>query len=354
MNILIVHPCKGFYGGAEEVVVQLTDYLEANGHQARIITKNAPIGRLTQGKWLHNSNSWSELWTWTLKSSEWADVICCFNFPATLATISFYKEKPIVWYCNEPPELFTNFWRKPIEALNRRLVRKSGMAVVVADQVNEQRFYRLYGVRPQTLPYGVDYEFWSKSITFTEDPNKIRLLQVGTISPYKNQLHSICTLAELLCQKVDATLTFAGGIKDQHYYDNLIGDYISLANIETPGLKDRVEWLGQQTPEEVRDLYNNHDILLHPVLGQGGWLVPFEAMCAGLPVITTQDFSGWRLIKKYDLGIVDTPAAVAIKNETYQRLDLPMIESWVEENLTWKKFGEGMVKIFEEAINGRQ
>ncbi len=46
MNVLIVHPCKGFYGGAEEVVVQLHQYLARQDRSSyscvKTVLKDAP------------------------------------------------------------------------------------------------------------------------------------------------------------------------------------------------------------------------------------------------------------------------------------------------------------------------
>ncbi len=361
MNVLIVHPCKGFYGGAEEVVVQLTNYLTAGGHKVFLVTRNAPvqlhlgvkdISRVTP----FETRSWFVFRRSVRDLLERADVVNVHNAPAPLMT--FPKRVPTVYMCNEPMELFTSWWRKPIEAFNRWWVRKSGMRVVVADKANAQRFFGLYGVEPVIIPYGVDYEFWSQPTGVCKPKDsRVRILHVGTITPYKNQLKSIVLLTELLSHGVDAELTFAGRPADYKYWAKLLQDYIPVADKEVPGLAYKIKWLGQCTREQVRALFRQHDVLYHPVEGQGGWLVPFEAMCAGLPVIVEPSFSAWHLIKVNGLGIaineMTGPAAKVIASEEYKKLDTEAIRSWVEENLTWKKFGERMVKIFEEAIHER-
>jgi glycosyltransferase involved in cell wall biosynthesis len=276
------------------------------------------------------------------------------NFPATLAVL--FSKKPIVWYCNEPPELFTTWWRSPLEALNRWWVRKSDMKVVVADPFNAYRFRQTYHMEPKVLSYGVDYKFWSAPIPFEKiEDGKIRILQVGTISPYKNQRRSILLLAELLSEGFNATLTLAGGIGDGIYYWKLAKDYIPFCEKELPGITSRIHFLGQQSQEQIRRLYHQHTLLVHPVESQGGWLAPFEAMCAGLPVIVESSFPAADLIAQNHLGIVSGHptllALTAIKNGEYQTLNTNRIRSWVKENLTWEKFGEGMVKVFEESAN---
>lgn len=354
MKVLIVHPCKGFYGGAEEVIVQLTNYLEGKGHTVQIVTRDAPkelIEGITNEKGrpaVYDWNSWRMMRWWVQKLTDWADVVNVHNFPATL--MPFPKKIPTVWMCNEPAELFTNWKRKPIEAFNRWWVRKSGMKAAVADEVNAHRFFDIYGVVPTIIPYGVDYNFWSKNADYRGDESKaLKLLQVGTITPYKNQLGSICTLAELLDAGVDAVLTLVGRVADEKYYSQLINDYISYTDKEEiPGFRNKIQFLGQRSQEEIRDQYNSHDVLLHPVEGQGGWLVPFEAMCAGLPVVVTLTFSASDLIARNRLGIVTGAMEEAILGEELGNLDVAAIRLWVKENLTWKKFGEAMVNMFKE------
>jgi len=345
MNVLVVHPCRGFYGGAEEVVVQLCRYLLNGGHDVSLITKNPPEGWGIYSYALH-ARSWWEFRQMVQYHLPWADAICCFNFPATLAT--FPTEKPIVWYCNEPPELFTNWWRKPVEAFNRWWVKKSRMKVVVADEFNKERFRGIYGVTPKVVPYGVDYEFWSGGKigreAFTLFPKEsLRLLQVGTISEYKNQRASIKLLDWLRNEKgVNATLTLVGGIGDKVYGEHLVEDIVYR------GLVPYVQGLGQRTQEEVRLYYNTHDILLHTVKGQGGWLVPFEACCTGIKVIVSKQFSAADF---FGCWMEDVESVLEYTKEGRDNVSMyqPSRE-WVKENLGWEKFGGGMLSIFEEVL----
>lgn len=331
MNVLIVHPDKGFHGGAEEVIAQLIKYLEDRSHEVLFVHEKKPFG----------------LWKDTQTLVDWADVINVHNFPATLATFP-RRQKPIVWMCNEPPELFTNWKRKPIEAINRWWTRKSGMGVIVADEMNAFRFYGIYGISPATIPYGVDYKFWSHKEAFYIRDQNFSILHVGNVSPYKNQLKSICQLGELLDKGIDATLTLAGGIGDEAYYHQLISDYIPTCEEEQPGFTQRVRFLGQVTQERIRDLYHQHDVLTHPVLGQGGWLVPFEAMCAGLPTITSLKFPAASLIANNELGVVTEDFISGVEKVRVDRDKITThAKKWVRDNLTWEKFGERMVEVFE-------
>lgn len=352
MNVLIVHAGKGFYGGAEEVITQLCKYLYTNGHKVILVAKDAPFWRDKPEALVCNSYGKMGSLVWGYLEIDWPDVINVHNFPATLA--AFPTKKPIVWMCNEPPELFTNWKRKPIEAFNRWWVRKSNMKVVVATEYDRARFEALYGITPTVLPYGIDYEFWSQG-TRAPREGPIKLLQVGTITPYKNQLASIKTLAGLRLDGIDATLTLAGSFTaDSNYFMDMQGWIRVMSSWFDDNFWKRISYVGQVSREQVRELYYTHDILLHPVKEQGGWLVPFEAICTGLPVIVTDEFPAKELV--YRTGNLVSPSeeltevpANLIKNyDNFAGND--KAKQWVKENLTWEKYGEGMLRVFKEAL----
>jgi len=248
--------------------------------------------------------------------------------------------------CNEPAELFTNWKRKLIEAVNRWWVKSSRMSVVVADKFNADRFERIYKIKPRIIPYGVDYKFWSGGERVEERKGTV-LLHVGTISPYKNQMESVGALRELIGKiPSPVVLHLLGSISDGSYFDLVMG------YAKTNGLQ--VEHHGHQPKEIIRDWYNQADILLHPVKGQGGWLVPFEAMCAGLPVVTTSSFSASDIILENRLGRVTARLAEAVRDivenkEAYVGMAQGAKE-WIKENMTWERFGEEMVNAYKENI----
>lgn len=296
MNILLVHPCKGFYGGAEEVIVQLATYLEKQEHLVRLSTRNCPP-RLKTWTPVFSDKSWRNFWSSTRGMAKLADAIICFNFPATLATLNLKKK--IIWYCNEPPELFTTTLRKPLEALNRWWIRKSKMVCAVATPKDAARFERIYKVKPEVVPYGVDYEFWSAPVR-VEKEQKITLLQVG---------HE-----EL----------FEGG-------KELLKGFPRAQIVQ----------LAHSSREEVREWYHRAHILIHPVKSHGGWLVPFEACCAGLKVAISEDFAAADF---FGCHLEELESVKAYLYSTGAHLAQPPPE-WVKENLTWEKFGQSILSL---------
>lgn len=302
MNVLIVHPYKGFHGGAEEVVSKLGQELTFKNHGVMLIQEG----------------NYARLWAKTQHlGNRWADIINCHNFPATLA--AFPMKKPIIWTCNEPPEYFTNWWRKPIEAFNRKWVAKSGMTVVVSDQINARRFFRLYGIEPKIVPYGINYLFWSRNPGVERRKDPI-ILQVGhkEFFPVGKSVFS----------------------KVQKKYPNV--QLIQLWDVPQGS---------------IREAYHYSTVLLHPVKNQGGWLVPFEAMSAGLPVVTTVDFTASSLVKKLGglatiYSIDEMASSVCTILDNYDNFkDNQKAKEYIREELSWEKYGERMEAIFEEVLN---
>lgn len=347
MKILIVHPCKGFYGGAEEVIVQFNRYLREHYHDITIVTKDAPIEMLKGVDYSYNCKSYVEMASYTRYFSGEVDIICCFNYPATLATLGC--STPVVWYCNEPPELFTNWKRSPLEAFHRNWIGRKDIRCVVADGYNKERFQRIYKRIPDVVPYGIDYNFWSGVDSFTnigdsfKEKNNIKLLQVGTISKYKNQIESILTLMDLLDMGIDCTLTLLGNTVEEDYYSQIINF------IESEGISARILIKGHKTKNAVRVAYHCHDILLHPVKEQGGWLVPFEAMCAKIPVIVSSQLPAAGTIEHFRLGLVGYASEFILRGEQ-DSIDLNRSAEWVKDYLSWEKFGDSMMKIFENHV----
>ena len=357
MKVLMVHPCKGFYGGAEEVVMQFHRYLLEHGVSCRVVLKSAPeelVGDLYSHGILtgiENVDSYRRMQQGATDQMGWTDIVCCFNFPATLT--AFPTKKPIVWYCNEPAELFTNWWRKPIEVFNRWWVKKVGMRCVVADETQAIRFANIYGVEPKVIPYGIDYKFWSQGsgdrifqILHEKRVGQVRLLQVGTVTPYKNQEASIRALASLKWVNSSIELVLAGSATADKKY---CGEMEKLAF--DLGVWDSVSFTGQLNQEQIREWYFGSDILLHPVREQGGWLVPFEAMCSDLPVVTTPSFTASSIIRENKLGLVTGNLEYGVKKLLESKENFSHAKEWVKENLTWEKFGESMVKVLEEALS---
>lgn len=347
MRVLIVHPCKGFYGGAEEVVAKFIQTVSERDNQCMLVSKDIPTRfRSMPGRYeIYNASNWFDFRQMTQSELRYADLTIAFNFPASLAL--WPTKKPFIWYCNEPPELFTTWYRAGIEAFHRYWLKSANVAYAVADIQNAQALQVRYPISSlEVIPYGIDYNFWSQGIR--TEAKSLRLLQVGTISPYKRQIDSIQILTQLVLAGIDAHLTLVGAVTDNDY-DQLLKDRLTKSDTLVPGVADRVTRLGLLTPEQTREEYYRHDLLLHPVQYQGGWLTPFEAMCAKLPVLVSRRCAASSVINTQRLGLTFAGISAALDIILTRRYDdatrIERAAEYVKTQLTWDRFTNSIINL---------
>lgn len=375
MRVLIVHPYMTLYGGAELVIVKLANYLTKKKIKNAVLTLDiSPELRkelrgseiILPKKPLRFSPKTPYVLTLlpvvlTLtkslrKNLERFDVINVHNFPAELIASSCHKK--VVWMCNEPPKLHfaapslvEKVLGEVITAVDKRVVRKHVNCVCVADKFNAARFKKIYGIKPVVIPYGVDYGFFSRGNgrkarkKFNLSKDDFILLQVGMLTPFKNQLESIKVVKNLEDKISKIKLVLAGCGANE--YEELLRRYVHRS-----GLENRVIFTGHLPRTDVRDLYAACNVALFPVKPQGGWLSPFEALCANKPIVVSTQMTASDLIKRNKIGWVTEDFAKAIfdiyKNQTKYRMIAKRGRMWVKENLAWDKFCEKMVACFRK------
>jgi glycosyltransferase involved in cell wall biosynthesis len=371
VRVLIVNPHMFIYGGAELVIVKLANYLSANGIAHALLTTNI-IPEIESD--LKNTeiikfpfevrNNWSDLVKniWLLnkgirRNIDRFDVINVHNAPAELAALT--SSKPVVWLCNEPPEvllggsahkegLLKRFAKNTFYGFDKQIVKRYIKNVVVADEFNALRFKNLYGIEPEIIPYGINYDFFSIP---PESPprradSRFTVLHAGIINPLKNQLASLKAI-NILRKDIPEILLILAGHQEANYYAE-VKEYIALHR-----LKRYVEFTGHITRDRLRELFYTSDALLHPIKSQGGWLTPFEAMSAALPIVVSRDMTAASIVEREGIGTVTDNYSEAIldiyKNPDKYKEQGSRGKRYVKNNLTWNNFSSSMVKAFEKA-----
>ena len=379
MNILIVYPKMYVYGGAELLVVRLANYLSRIGIKNSLLTteilpeieddlKNTqliiPQMRKLNNKRKITSLAAGHLWLRKMireKRKDY-DLINVHNYPAELCTFPY--STPVVWMCNEPPDVavqvriaqlsklsLKRLFFKALLTFERYIVRKYVKNIVVADQFNRKRFVNLYDMNPHVIHYGIDYDFFAAKPhgAIKKSDNSFCVLHVGMLTPLKNQMKSIKTIQKLRDAVPHIKLILAGLGE---------GEYLAMIEryIDDHQLKSHVEISGHLSRDQIRTLFHSADALLHPIAPQGGWLSPFEALCAGLPVVVSPQMTAADIVQKENLGVVTHDYAGALldiyqKPDIYQKMkDRRAI--WVRDNLSWDKFSENMISVFQKTIAG--
>jgi len=375
MRVLIVYPRIDLYGGAELLVIRLANYLTRNNIENALLTTNIcdevkndlagtqiisypyrPFQNFKAS--LNFFRLWGLLNKGLRKHIDDFDIINVHNYPADLAIYPF--RKPVVWMCNEPPEVHVMFKKEKkytlrwfvINAILRfdnYVVRRFVKNTVVADEFNQRRFKRIYGIDPHIINYGIDCHFFNPGTIKIEERNRERftVLHVGMLTPLKNQMESIKTIEKLKDKIPGIKLKLAGAGEGQ--YLRQLNEYINAKQ-----LKPYVEIMGHLSRIQLRDLYHTSQVLIHPIKPQGGWLSPFEAICAGLPIVASPEMTASNIITKNNLGIITDDFSTAIL-EIYQNLSgyerlADWRADWVRTHLSWDNFCEQMVNVFYASL----
>jgi glycosyltransferase involved in cell wall biosynthesis len=377
MRVLIVYPKFFIYGGAELVIVKLANYLTKKGIQNAILTtamlpeveKDLPGTEVIvqkPPKIPFNLLGFKDILALHKGISDNLnnfDLINVHNYPAEISL--FPHHKAAVWMCNEPPEIvlrlelepspFLKLVKKAVLKFDKFVVKNYIKNVIVADEFNAKRFEKLYGFKPEIINYGIDYEFFSQG-----NPEKVRkkydlnnnfiILQAGILTPLKNQMESLKTI-EKLRDKIPHLKLILAGLAEKEYKLRL-EKYIQEKNLEK-----YLIFTGQLNREETRDFYHTCDVLLHPIKSQGGWLAPFETLCAKKPIVVSPEMSASEIIKREKIGIVSDDYAEVIM-DIYRNKNkyLEMAErgrQWVKNNLNWDIFCQKNLEVFQKALESK-
>ena len=89
----------------------------------------------------------------------------------------------------------------------------------------------------------------------------------------------------------------------------------------------------------------------YPTKEQGGLLVPFETLAAGIPVIISQVNGASEIIKMRKLGIVAENYVNSVlevyNNYTFYKNLARHASEIIKNNFSWDRYSERLLKVFE-------
>lgn len=186
------------------------------------------------------------------------------------------------------------------------------------------------------------------SVSHCREISEIRILNIGSFIPLKNQGFLIDILNEILKRGVYATVTFLG---DGEQKSNVI------QKVEALKLKNRVLFKGYVN--NVTDYLYQTNLYVHTAWSEAFGLVLIEAMAAGLPVVAL-DGKGNRDIVLDDVNgifIEDQDAALfaekiiaLMKNRVkYNAISCKAVEFARLHDI--KKYTSDLLKLYEVVMN---
>lgn len=271
-------------GGAEKVLVNLSNLLHRHGHSVTVITLLEPgllASQLLPGVQLHALRrgwKWNPLQMWRLvqwcRPFEVIHVHSSHNLRYLfLASRLFLLRKPIFFH-----EHYGDIEIDQSVSWHQRLIYPKTILIGVSGKICDWAIHQLQMPTNQvyrlmnTVP---KYEI-SENCQSTPDET-IRLVLVSNIRRTKNLEFAIAVLNELNTTR-SARLMIIGGIVEPSYYQTL------LQLIEQFQLTDRVDFVHDCS--EIQPLLKNYDLALHTARSESGPLVLIEYMVQGLPFLS--------------------------------------------------------------------
>jgi len=173
-----------------------------------------------------------------------------------------------------------------------------------------------------------------------------QVLFVGRTDPYKNLVHLLEVLAEVIPMLPFPLVLTVAGSPDPRYPE-------AKQVVERHGIGDRVRWTGYITDDALAKLYREADVLVHPSRYEGFGLQVAEAMASGLPVICSNAGSLPEVAGDATL-IVDPDDSDGLKRCIIRILTEPDLASSLAakgleqaKQFTWDKTAGETLKIYE-------
>ncbi|MEA3642875.1 MAG: glycosyltransferase [Lamprobacter sp.] len=157
----------------------------------------------------------------------------------------------------------------------------------------------------QAIGNGANLElFWPEAQAIAREqlglPREGRLLiSVGGLIERKGFHHVIAILPELLQKHADLQLVIAGGATQEGNNETELRQQVKQL-----GLINRVHFLGQLPPEQLRFVYSAGDLFVLATRFEGWANVFLEASACGLPIVTTRVGGNAEVVGSDQIGLL--------------------------------------------------
>lgn len=197
------------------------------------------------------------------------------------------------------------------------------------------------------LPYGVSLRYFSSEDTRQKrDKRLFRILFVGQVIPLKGIHHLMQAFARLRLPQSELVIVGQGDAGYQTLLKRLVAPHAS------------VRFTGQLTQAELKTYYQNSDVFVLPTLSEGSALVVYEAMAAGLPVVTTPN-AGSVMRDGVDGLLFSACDVDALQDKIlhlYQHPDIRLAmgnsaRARVQE-FTWERYRERLLEVYARIFSG--
>jgi glycosyltransferase involved in cell wall biosynthesis len=367
-RVLLVSPV-GERGGAEQVLLALTDHLPALGFDPVLaLLRPGPMADLAADRGLRahvfREHRYREVhqvvhgvrWLQSLISREGAALVHSnhaahlYGGPAARIT-----GRPEVWHIHDHAQRSS--------LLEKALLRiPTDFALFTTEKV-ASGFPRLRrGPSDVVYPVTVEPDV-ARSLPRNGDvreryglPAGRLLLTVGRLQEHKGHRHLVEAAPRVLASCPDASFVVVGKAADRSQ-ETYLGELLTLCGEQ--GVTERVRFVGDVPDEDLAALYDQASALVHPAESEGFGLAILEAMSRAVPVIAAAAEGPSELIRSGENGLLAARAdSESLADAIVQVLESrELTESLVSggerfvESLSSRRMAEAIAGIYWAVLN---
>lgn len=239
-----------------------------------------------------------------------------------------------------------------VNDLDKIIVLSNGIKRMMEDSYNVEARVIRSGVDLSKFKYGSNDDEIRKKHGIRKD--EFLLLSVSIMFPQRRMEDVIVALSILIAKSYNVKLLIVGSLSYDISYSN---DIIFLA--KGKGLEKAIIFTGDVPEAEIPRYYQACDVYIHPNEEQTWGLAVTEAMACQKPVIVSTGAGVHEVLKDYQTALLIPPRRpdlIAAKVE--ELMNNPELRvriakqgyDFVHQNLSWKRYAESMVNVFEEVL----
>ena len=224
--------------------------------------------------------------------------------------------------------------------------------IAVLDERDQRWAEKSFAPKAVVVRSGIDIKNFSFCERTTVLKTDIKILSTGILLPHRRFEDLIDAVALLREKGYNASCAIVGEYShNARLYDALVN------RAEKAGIAEYINFVGRVSDDELKAYYRTSDIFVFPCHLQSWGLAVFEAMASGMPVVVSKTSGASEILTHEKTALlVDARAPEHIATAVAHLVDDGNLynelskngREFVEKNLSWEKYTDAMLKIFEE------